>query len=460
LLLLGWSLLTLSKTRWEINPTVGSSVLMIAGMLLLMMAAMLGWRSCRVWLSSEKRIALELLLLWGVVMTVRSIVLEPGWVSVRNALGNRYFAFAWLVPAVMILGSDLALLRQLLMTMAKQGAMGLAIWLIGLSPALGLLTDFQMTWGCSAALIFWHYLPRWARWTALAGALLHLGLQTMAASRNEMLGHGLLLLAAGFVAARREVSRQLGVLLVSGLMVAAGYYVASHDRVAFLSQRVNARLVNMKQEFWVNSRVSDQHNIYGELLDSLTSIELAIGRGSLGTYRSAAAMASKDTGRDMSSYHLVGEKASGIRQVIECGYLFIILKGGVILLLAMLVLILPALWVGLFRSANWLVRGFAFTILAWLVEMVPFGLPSAFPRYALFWIAVGVCLNPRLRALSDQEVERFFFPGVVGDRRTGWQRPRPLRRRDHRAGESNATAADARPAIIPKSRGQIGAECS
>jgi hypothetical protein len=115
-------------------------------------------------------------------------------------------------------------------------------------------------------------------------------------------------------------------------------------------------------------------------------------------------------------------------------------------------LALPAVWLGLFHSRNWLVKGFAFIVLAWLVEMAPFGLPAAFPRYVLFWFAVGVCLNGNLRNLRDSEIE-----AAVLSWRTQARPNRPVRRRwrGRNRGIPNAVGP-AIPGVMQSQRGAAG----
>jgi len=115
---------------------------------------------------------------------------------------------------------------------------------------------------------------------------------------------------------------------------------------------------------------------------------MILGRGCMGTYRGFRG----------------GEIGWKDRRNIECGYFQIILKGGIVMLILILALAVPAVWLGLTHSRNWFTRGCAIIVLIRLVEMVPYGLPVADLRYVLFWLAVGGCLAPGLRSMSEDDI--------------------------------------------------------
>ena len=177
-------------------------------------------------------------------------------------------------------------------------------------------------------------------------------------------------------------------LVVFGLV----YYAACNENLPLLSGKIETRIDNFKEELFVNTRGSGDDSLYQDFLYDMDTWDLVFGRGSIGTYRSMA--------------------SGGLyRPVIECGYFQVVLKGGGTMLFLMMLLAIPAVWKGFFTSRNWVVKGFAFIVAGWLIEMVPFGCPATFPRYVLFWLSIGVCLNPRLCMLTNEEIERYLPEG-------------------------------------------------
>jgi hypothetical protein len=118
-----------------------------------------------------------------------------------------------------------------------------------------------------------------------------------------------------------------------------------------------------------------------EFVEQTSGKELIIGRGALGRYY---------------SYYFEAFEPEG-RVNIECGYLQIVHKGGLVMLVPFLILTVSSVVRGLFDSKNNLTKAAALVVLGRLLYMIVHGLPSADPTYVLFWLAVGACLNKELR---------------------------------------------------------------
>lgn len=139
-----------------------------------------------------------------------------------------------------------------------------------------------------------------------------------------------------------------------------------------------------------------------ELLADMSEDELIYGRGALGTYYSPYFAYTE-------SHGLPGD--SPIRSVNEIGYLHMILKGGFVIVMLYLLVFVPASFLGITRSRNSICRmsGYliAAYILLWLVSYYPvFG-----AEYLLLWMAVGTCISPKLRAMSDREIVTMWSRG-------------------------------------------------
>lgn len=99
------------------------------------------------------------------------------------------------------------------------------------------------------------------------------------------------------------------------------------------------------------------------------------------------------------------------RDLIECGYLQMVLKGGYISVIIFFMIALPAVYLGIFRSNNSLSKACGVLIILWLIDMIPYGIPSFSIRYILVWLAIGVCYSPSARMLTDRYFQ--YGQGVI-----------------------------------------------
>jgi len=92
------------------------------------------------------------------------------------------------------------------------------------------------------------------------------------------------------------------------------------------------------------------------------------------------------------------------RNVIENGYLQLMLTGGIVNIVLFLLVMLPAAIIGIFKSSNNFARACGIFILLRLIDMLIYGLPSFSMSYILVWICVGVCYSSQLREMSDESI--------------------------------------------------------
>ncbi len=96
------------------------------------------------------------------------------------------------------------------------------------------------------------------------------------------------------------------------------------------------------------------------------------------------------------------------RDVIETGYLQIILKGGIISLGLLLLITIPAVIKGLFYSKNILSKGAAIWILLALLSSYPTIIHSFTLRYLLVWVSIGICYSKHIRAIPENKMKEYF----------------------------------------------------
>ncbi len=95
--------------------------------------------------------------------------------------------------------------------------------------------------------------------------------------------------------------------------------------------------------------------------------------------------------------------ATGYRNVVETGYLQIILKGGIGALVLMLLILIPALIKG-FKAKNILGKAAGISILLWILFLYPTVGTYFSMQHIIVWISVGICFSPQILKMTDAEV--------------------------------------------------------
>jgi hypothetical protein len=318
--------------------------------------------------------------------------------------GGQTFAWAWVVPVSMVLGSDIGIWRRALRTVVSIGAIGCIILIAGWA-LISLHGDFALTRACPIVLLFWHYLSKQTRRIALFGAFVTVFLSVLSATRNEVFSGGLLILFAIYIQFFRyhpwRLITRVFIMFMLSMVFVIGAYIASVDSVPFVGYTINAGITQFKEKLFKDTRrTDDSDSLYKQFFQSVGGRDLVIGRGCMGRYNFKYATPDGPFRGYQGTYRE--------RWNVECGYLQIILNGGVIMLVLILSLAIPAIYLGMFRSKNWFTRGCSFIVLGRLLEMVPFGLPIADVQYVLFWMAIGACLTWKIRAMSDADIIGIF----------------------------------------------------
>jgi hypothetical protein len=95
---------------------------------------------------------------------------------------------------------------------------------------------------------------------------------------------------------------------------------------------------------------------------------------------------------------------TGYRSMIETDYLNIILKGGIISLGLLLLILIPAVFKGIFNSKNILSKAAAIWILLWLIDLYPANVNTFSLNHILVWISVGICYSKNIRNIPESNL--------------------------------------------------------
>ncbi len=141
--------------------------------------------------------------------------------------------------------------------------------------------------------------------------------------------------------------------------------------------------------------------LFVEQYADTTEFERIIGRGAMGTYYSEYFELWNEMGFD------AGDSAT--RWTNEVGYLHIMLKGGYIMIILYLSILIPAAYLGIFRSKNSICRMCGYYILGhiliWTISFSPlFG-----AQFILLWMAVGTAISSSARNMTIKKVKRNYL---------------------------------------------------
>lgn len=97
------------------------------------------------------------------------------------------------------------------------------------------------------------------------------------------------------------------------------------------------------------------------------------------------------------------------RYTHETGYLYLILKGGIIYLCLYCFIILYSAYLGFFKTNNRLTKALALYIFFYVILLVPFGVPSFSLEYLFIWIGVAVCQSKEWRLMTNNGAKYYLL---------------------------------------------------
>ena len=215
-------------------------------------------------------------------------------------------------------------------------------------------------------------------------------LVTIAARRNLMLTfglYGIIGLSSYFLSKHRipNIEKKLIVILTIILSIPLGW-------LYFQYQKDNTFSL-------ITDRVADNNReeVFLYFFSDMTNQDFIIGKGIYGTY-----FAPGIDGEILDDTY-------DERGFIECGYLQIILKGGLINLILLLAIFIPAIFKGYKSSNNTFSKVAASIIAVYLIDLLPFGLPVFDPKYIMVWMCVSICYNKDIRKMSNEEIRELLI---------------------------------------------------
>ncbi|MFV0469136.1 MAG: hypothetical protein ACK5MK_09455 [Dysgonomonas sp.] len=338
-----------------------------------------------------------LYLIWTAYIILSGITVD--YDNVSNYLFSPYLFLQYLVPLIVLLPvASAPFLRQLIYFSEK-----LVILFILLIPIFYILGYYKnqdisemYVWsfvpGAGFLILTSYFHDKKTIVLSIIAIILGLIIITLLARRNIMLTFGGYFFAAFciYIIYNKRVpfGAKMTVLLLSTFLFIGGIFVFVNNQEGYFSKITERATEDTRGEVLVY--------YYADMNED--NKNWIMGKGLNGLYYCPGIEISEENAFYSDNPNV------DYRHYIECGYLQMILDGGIVYLLLFLLILVPAFIKGMFFSRNLFTKGCAALVLLWLIDMVPFGLPTFNFRYLLVWICVGICYSKELRLKSDSEV--------------------------------------------------------
>ncbi len=341
---------------------------------------------------------LFLYLLWQVVIVARGSYSEMTYEDVKSFIfSGNYGIFCLLVPLVALVPVKLVSMKKIFDAATILCILFIVFVIFNLSTLLDgdssnpyareILEGGVKFLGLSAGLILltftYHSKPR--RLLAIAVFIIILIFAAIRARRG-LLMMTFMIGMVSFLIYFFQSNKKIGWVLAILYLVFFGYQlIASEYTLSKISL-----FSNLYERGLENTRSYVENCFYS----SMTTWDWIIGKGFNSGY--------KCPGIDESVFK------GGLRKVIETDYLQLILTGGIVNLGLLLLIVVPAIILGLFYTRNMLTRISAIWIIIWLVFLYPSNAYTMSIFHVSVWVMISVCYSRKTRNLSSEFIFSYF----------------------------------------------------
>ena len=229
--------------------------------------------------------------------------------------------------------------------------------------------------------LLYKYLPNKQWRINLVGLVVSLLLVVIGARRGGVLLTSMLLLGALYyrAEAKSRSTRMFTILISAGAVVVIAYFVLQSVMASFLLERGLE-----------NTRSYVEESMFSQM----STTDWIFGKGLNGRY-----------------YCPIKEDdyLEGWRYGIETGFYNLVLKGGFLLAVTyVLLLVIPA-FKGLFKSRNLFCKSAGFYLSYNLLSMWPFGILQFRLNFFIIWLIIVCCMNKQVLMMNDEEIKKHFF---------------------------------------------------
>lgn len=333
---------------------------------------------------------------WLLVVVARGMSLD--YVAIKNMLFDPYNGiFLYLVPFIILFPIHLSNYKKLFISITVLSIIYLLYDLMFInrliqtgSSSRTMLEYFAKTLGIPAGFLLFTYVYQSKKTTIIAGMaiLATLLLAIIGARRGLMFMTGVILIFSFIIYCYENRRRAINVVF----SVLAGLFLLLYTGSMFYND-------DIKLFTFAKERMDEDTRTMVELFfyDDMEQQDWLYGRGMNGLV--AAPVSLKED-------HVGGKP--GYRDGIETDYLKIILKGGLISLGLLLLIAVPAIFLGIFYSKNILAKAAALWIILWMLSLYPTNVTNFTMNYLIVWLSIGFCYSKHLRNLPEELVRERF----------------------------------------------------
>ncbi|MDD5053072.1 MAG: hypothetical protein PHO27_10115 [Sulfuricurvum sp.] len=326
------------------------------------------------------KVVFSMLILWSVYIISKSISFNLS--SNITLFGHYLMAWTWLTPLAIVFGFNIQNWISIFNFLVKLFPIILVstILLLVINPNDSYSYGI-MTWYYLVPFLFltYHYQDKRSKLAIIMAMFGFILLSILNSQRVNLLYIGLLFSYFAFNFFRLQFINIYKKLFVSiALLTLLGFAI-----------------LQIRSELMANdSLLTDSRTfLFVELFDDMSENELLVGRGALGTYYSPY----------FESWNKQYEGGdSSTRSSIEIGYLEMILKGGVVMVILYLLFLLPAVYLGIFKSKNYISKMSGFMISVYIILWSISYIPIYSADFILLWMAAGTAISPSIRKIDNK----------------------------------------------------------
>lgn len=336
-----------------------------------------------------------IIIIWGIITISRGLSF-----SLQDAVtnfGNVYMGLAWLTPVALIIGLNINNWTVVFRIINFIFNVMILVFLISL--------------GFNNSYLQWAWLLRPVNFLLLMGLYRY----TLLNKIKIYIIIGIYIWIANEVAQRMDL---LFLFLTFSLLLLDSLFPFKLRRV-FLKYIITAFLLVIILVFtvgyeYVSNAVAtiiefqdSRTFLFNELFTELNKThDFWVGRGSLGTYYSQFFEGTRRYWELRGRIGWAGDVPERI--TIEVGYLQMILKGGILLLVLNITIFIYATYLAIFKSNNKFIKRLGYyTLIITTLSIISLR-PAFTPTFLIFWMAIGTVLSKKFRNMSDEEINKLI----------------------------------------------------
>ena len=338
-----------------------------------------------------------LLFVWSCFIILRSLSFNV--TDLMSLFGLPLFAWAWITPLMIVFGFNIFNWIYIFKFLGK-------LLLVGSILTIGFITLFweKYAFGLSVLLKFYPVL------------FLTFSYQTSRYKKIILLAILCFILVSFVTSTRIAFVYMLLTLVFFSVQFFKNKYISLYKKFFIAGFFILSLLALSIQIPTLYNKISNNKEVttdtrtflFVEMFSDMSDSELLVGRGALGTYYSPYFDMLKRAGVEG------GDAAT--RSANEVGYLQMILKGGYIIVVLYLLILIPAAYLGIFKSKNIISKMSGYLIFIYLLLWTISYLPAYSPEFLFLWMAVGTTISLTARNITDDELQKYMKRGNIVER--------------------------------------------